>query len=110
MNTELFIAKRIVSDKNHSNNYTKPIINIAIVAVAISLAVMILSVAIITGFKNEIRSKVIGFGSHIQIVNFDANYSYETVPINKNQDFLPQLKNIAGIRHIQTFATKPGII
>ncbi len=71
---------------------------------------MILSVAIVTGFKNEIRSKVIGFGSHIQIVNLDANYSYETFPINKNQDFLPDIEKISGINHIQTFSTKLGII
>ena len=71
---------------------------------------MILSVAIVTGFKNEVRNKVIGFGSHIQIVNFDSNSSYETVPVSKEQRWLADLKQMDGIKGVQTFATKPGII
>jgi len=71
---------------------------------------MILSVAIVTGFKNEISEKTIGFGSHIQILNLDRNVSYETNPISSNQDFLPEVRAIKGVRHIQVFAVKPGII
>lgn len=71
---------------------------------------MIVSLAVVTGFKKEIRNKVIGFGSHIQILNFDANYSYESMPINAYQDFLPELMELPGVTHIQKFATKPGII
>jgi lipoprotein-releasing system permease protein len=71
---------------------------------------MIIAVATVTGFKNEIRRKIIGFGSHIQIVNYDANSSFETEPISRNQPFLPLLKTIPEIRHVQVFATKPGII
>lgn len=73
---------------------------------------LILSVAIVTGYKSEVGRKVIGFGSHLQIVNLDSNQSFETSPspISENQPFLPELKSIPGIRHIQIFATKPGII
>lgn len=71
---------------------------------------MIIAVAIITGFKNEISEKTIGFGSHIQILNFDRNISFETTPINSNQEFIPELLSIDGIKHIQPFAVKPGII
>lgn len=71
---------------------------------------MIVAVATVTGFKNEIRRKIIGFGSHIQIVNYDANSSFETEPISRDQTFLPLLGSVEGIRHIQVFATKPGII
>ncbi len=71
---------------------------------------MIFSVAIVTGFKKEIRNKVIGFGSHITITNYDSNSSYETVPISKNQDFYPGIANKNGIRHIQPYAIKAGII
>jgi lipoprotein-releasing system permease protein len=71
---------------------------------------MIISVFTVTGFKSEIRRKIIGFGSHIQLVNYDANSSFETEPISRNQSFLPLLKTVKGIRHIQVFATKPGII
>lgn len=71
---------------------------------------MIIATAIVTGFKNEIRNKVIGFGSHIQILNYDTNTSYETAPVNKNQEFYPQMVNLPGIKHIQVFGTKAGII
>ena len=71
---------------------------------------LILSVAIVTGYKSEVGRKVIGFGSHLQIVNLDSNQSFETNPISQNQAFLPELKNIEGVRHVQVFATKPGII
>lgn len=71
---------------------------------------MIVSVAVVTGFKNEVRNKVIGFGSHIQVVNFDSRNSYELSPISSNQPFLHKIKNIAEIKSIQVFATKPGII
>jgi len=74
------------------------------------LAVMIVAVAIVKGFQNEIRNKVIGFGSHIQITKFDANTSFESKPIDKNQAFYYELKQSQYIRHIQVYATKPGII
>jgi len=71
---------------------------------------MIISVAIVTGFQKEIREKVIGFGSHIQISNFDANNSYESSPVSINQPFYPSLEDEPGVRHIQVFAIKAGII
>lgn len=110
MKLEHFIAKRLSSGKEGKNNLSRPFITIATVAVALSLAVMIISVAVVTGFKNEISEKTIGFGSHIQILNLDRNVSFETSPISSNQDFLPQVKAIKGIKHIQVFAVKPGII
>ena len=74
------------------------------------LAVMILAVAILTGFKQQIREKVVGFGSHIQIMNFDSNISFETTPISDTQKFIPKIKQIPGIKHLEVFATKAGII
>ena len=74
------------------------------------LAVMILAVAILTGFKKQIREKVVGFGSHIQIMNYDSNISFETAPISDTQKFIPRIKQIPGIEHIEVFATKAGII
>ncbi|GET21004.1 ABC transporter permease [Prolixibacter denitrificans] len=71
---------------------------------------MILSVAIVTGFKSQIRKKVIGFGSDIQIVNYDSNSSYETKPIPKQQPWLDSLRGMPDVRHVEMFATKPGII
>ena len=80
------------------------------IGIALGLAVMILSVAIVIGFKKEVRNKVIGFGSHIQITNFDNNSSYQTKPIAVSDSFLVALKERSGIRHVETFATKPGIL
>jgi len=71
---------------------------------------MLITLAVVTGFKKEIRNKVIGFGSHIQIINYDSNNSFESSPISEKQDFLASLQNMPGIRHIQVFATKPAII
>jgi lipoprotein-releasing system permease protein len=71
---------------------------------------MIVTVATVTAFKKEIRSKVIGFAAHIQILNFDSNLSYETQPVNRQQPFLEALKNMPGISHVEVFALKPGII
>lgn len=109
MKIELFIAKRLVFKKDRSS-FSRPIVRIAIISIALGLAVMIVSVAVVTGFQNEIRNKVIGFGSHIQITMFDANNSYESKPIDKNQPFYPSFNDVSGIDHIQVFAIKPGII
>ncbi len=109
MNTPLFIASRMGSS-GFGKSFTGLIKKIAILSIALGLAVMIVSMAVVTGFQGEIRDKVIGFGGHIQISNYDYNISYEAQPISKNQDFLQEAINIEGLRHIQVFATKPGII
>ena len=110
MNTELFISNRLFFDKSNQQFLSKKIIRIALFGIALGLAVMIVSVAVITGFKTEIRNKVIGFGSHIQIINFDSRNSHEIPPISQNQPFLGKLKTINNIENIQVFATKPGMI
>lgn len=110
MNTELFISRRLFFEKGDKKFLSQKIIRIALVGIALGLAVMIVSVAVVTGFKREIRNKVIGFGSHIQVVNFDSNNSYETLPVSKKQSFLEELKTIYGVKNVQTFATKPGMI
>lgn len=110
MNTELFISNRLFFDKSNQHFLSKKIIRIALFGIALGLAVMIVSVAVITGFKTEIRNKVIGFGSHIQITNYEAKNSYEIPSISRNQPFINELKNLKGIETIQVFATKPGMI
>ena len=110
MKLEYFIANRLSKSKESKGNLSRPFVTIATIAIALSLVVMIISVAVVTGFKKEISDKTIGFGSHIQILNLDRNVSYETNPISCNQNFLPEIKSIKGIRHIQVFAVKPGII
>jgi len=110
MNLPYFIAQRLIKGRREGTSFSKPINIIAVIGISLGLAVMILAVAILTGFKEQIREKVVGFGSHIQIVNLDSNFSLETAPISERQEFIPKIKNIPGIKHVQVFATKAGII
>jgi lipoprotein-releasing system permease protein len=110
MNLPYFIAQRLIKGRREGTSFSRPINIIAIIGIATGLAVMILAVAILTGFKQQIREKIVGFGSNIQIVNFDSNLSFETVPIHQGQEFIPKIMKIPGIKHTQVFATKAGII
>lgn len=110
MNLPLFIAQRLIKERKQGASFSRPINVIAVAGIAVGLAVMLLAVAILTGFKKQITDKITGFGSHIQIVNFDSNISYETSPISSNLPFLPNLRKMQGIRHIQVFGLKAGII
>ncbi|MDX9773457.1 MAG: ABC transporter permease [Bacteroidales bacterium] len=110
MSTGTFIASRLIKERKQGTAFSKPINVIAIIGISMGLAVMILAVSILTGFKQQIRDKVAGFAAHIQVVNFDANISYETVPVSASQPFIDKIRNHPGIRNIQVFATKAGII
>ncbi len=88
MNTELFIANKLFFDRSNRHLLSQRIIRIALFGIALGLAVMIVSVAVITGFKTEVRNKVFGFGGHIKIISFNAQNSFELPPISKNQPFL----------------------
>lgn len=110
MNTEFFIAKRIIKGRNKSKRVSRPTIRIAITGVTIGLAVMILTLAIVRGFQRSITDKVEGFNSDIQINNLDNNNSNEPAPIYKHQPFLDKLKQLSGVKHVQEYARKTGII
>lgn len=112
MNFELFIARRIhfSKERGDSRRVTPPAVRIAVAGIALGVAMMILSVAIVVGFKQEVRNKMVGFGSHIRVSNFDSNSSYETVPIFVGDSLKSLLSALSGIRHVETFATKPGIL
>ena len=110
MNTEIFIAKRILSGSSKGKQMSTPIVRIAVAGIALGLAVMIITVAIVTGFQKEVREKITGFGGHIQVTNYDNNTSEEPTPVNRNQTFLPELKQLDGIKHVQVFAFKKGLI
>jgi lipoprotein-releasing system permease protein len=109
MNTEYYIAKQILPHKDKAN-ISKPIVNIAIIAIALGLTVMIVAVSIIIGFKTTISDKIFGFSSHIQIVNFDSNTSYESFPILKDTFLYQNLQKNPIVSHVQVYATKPGIV
>jgi len=108
--TELFIAKRLLFNKDKGKKTSSPAVRIAIVSMALGLAVMILAVCIVIGFKQEVANKIIGFGSHIQITNVRAVSSYETHGIAIEDAFLDELKQHPNIEHIDRFSIKPGMI
>lgn len=110
MDTELFIARRLFGGRENKEHLSGRIIAIALTGIALGMTLMLLAVAVVTGFKKEIRNKVTGFGGHIQVVNFDTNLSYETAPVSCQQPFLSRLASIGNIRSVVPFATKPGII
>ena len=111
MNLEYFIAKRLITAKDYKSSISAPIIKIAIAAIAIGMVMMIVSVATGIGLQQKIREKVSAFNGHIIISNYDNNQSEATLtPIAKNQKFYPKFNSVAGISHIQSIATKAGII
>ncbi len=111
MNYELFIAKRIIAGKEYKNSISSPIIKIAITAIALGMVIMIISMSTAAGFQQKIRDKISGFKGHVQITNYDDNNSDVSItPIDKNQDFYPQFKTIEGIKKVQVFANKAGVI
>lgn len=112
MNVELFIARKVFSQKktDKEKGIASKIVSIAVGSISLGLAVMIISVAILLGFKKEIREKAIGFGAHYQIVNYDSNLSFETKPIKIDSFLMEQYQQIEHVVHIQQYATKPGII
>ncbi len=110
LRAEFFIARKTIFAPQNKRNTTNTIISFAILSIALGLAFMIISVSVSVGFKKEIREKLSGFSSHIQIVYFDSNSSFETEPIQRNQHFIPFLDTLSGIRHYNVYARKPGII
>ena len=111
MNLEYFIAKRLITARDHKSSISAPIIKIAIAAIAIGMIMMIVSIATGIGLQQKIRQKVAAFNGHISITNYDENQSQLSItPISTRQDFYPIFKNISGINHIQAVATKAGII
>ena len=109
MSLEYFIAKRIHFQQG-KKNVSRPAVRIATIGIALGLAVMIIAVAVVIGFKNEIRNKTIGFGGHIQISNFDNNNTYAMNPIKADDALIKKITSVVGVSHVEKFATKPGII
>lgn len=110
MNYPLFIARKIYNGGDKTRKVSKPAIRIATIGVAIGLAVMIISVSIVLGFKHSIRDKVIGFGSDITVADFLTLQGYEQYPIQINDSLIRALKSTPGIKHVQRYAYTQGIL
>lgn len=110
MNLPFFLAKRIYTNNADKKRVDMPAIRIAIAGVAVGLAVMLVSVSVVFGFKHTIRNKVVGFGSHIQVANFMTLQASEQYPIQMGDSMLKVLRAIPGVKHVQRFAVKQGIL
>ncbi|MGQ1891992.1 ABC transporter permease [Thermophagus sp. OGC60D27] len=110
MKLELFISNKIRTGGISGKRLARPVIRVSIAGIILGMVVMIISIATGMGFQKEIREKIIGFGSHIQVVSYDFNLSFETNPIKQDSALEQQLKEVPGVLHLQRFATKPGIL
>ena len=111
LNYELFIAKRIIAAKQHKSSVSSPIIKIAITAIALGIVIMMISIATSVGLQKKIKEKISGFNGHIQISNYEENNSKITInPISLEQDFYPNFTDVEGIKNVQSYASKGGII
>ncbi len=100
----------MIGSRKEGRSFSRSIVAIAMFGIALSLAVMIVAVAIVTGFKKEISNKVTGFGAHIQIENMDSNLSYETTPVPTGLESVSRISQLEGIKNVQPYAIKAGII
>lgn len=110
MNFPLFIAKRLYTDQGDKRKVSRPAIRIATAGVAIGLAVMILSVCVVLGFKHTIRDKVVGFGSHIQVADFMTLQEMDRYPVAVDDSMTRVLEKLPGVKHVQRFASREGVL
>ena len=107
---ELFIANRFNREERDNKTMSRPAVRIAIIGITLGLAVMLISIAVIVGFKNEVRNQIIGFGSHIQVMSYNNYSSIQSEPITLTPQLDSLLKTTPNVTDIQHIATQPGII
>ncbi len=110
MSVVTFIANRFNREERDNKKMSRPAVRIAIIGIALGLAVMLLSIAVIVGFKREVRNQIIGFGSHIQIMSYNNYNSLNSEPITLTPQLDSLLQSTPNITDIQHIATQPGII
>jgi len=110
LNLYTYIAQKLWQTRLQQKSIAAPVVKIAIGSISLGIAVMILTVSIITGFKNEIKSKAVGFSGDVVISAYTNNNSFEQEPLSMQAPFLKDLELNTEIKHIQAFATKNAII
>lgn len=110
MSFPLFLARKIYASDADKNMVSRPAVRIATMGVAVGLAVMIISVCVVLGFKHTIRDKVIGFGSHITVADYMTMQTAEQYPIQMGDSMMRVLRGIEGVKHVQRYALKQGIL
>lgn len=110
MNWKLFIAGRIYRSDEAGKEVSKPAVRIAVSGIAVGLAVMILSVAVVIGFKRQVKEKIVGLGTDILVTSLAEAQSYQSAPVTASDSLLNVLRRTYGVRHVQRYTTKPGMI
>ncbi len=107
---EFFIAKRIYSDSDGKKNFSRPAIRIAMSGIAIGIVVMLVSLAVVLGFKDEVSSKVVGFSSHAQLLSRTIDSEYEVLPVIADEILIRRIEDIEGVRSVQSHVSKLGML
>ena len=102
------LSRRILKDKG--DRFSRPIVYLSVGGVSLGIVIMMIAIGVTSGYKQEIRNKVIAMGSHIRITHYDQNYSYEQVPINKESECILNLSQHPDVLQVQNYATKVGVI
>lgn len=111
MSLAFFLAKRIHFSKgDDTQRVSPPAIRIAIAGIAIGLAVMLLTVAVVVGFKEEVRNKIASFGGHLELLALTSNRTFEKLPICYNDSLLDELRALSDVASAEPFITKPAVL
>src|SRR5690554_5344510 len=110
VNKIYYIAKKIHKGNSEDKKVSQPITQIARLSIILAMAINIITLAVVTGFQNEVKDKVIGFGSHATIVKAGENSTFESAPIIFNDSLASAVKEIEGVKNIQPFAYKPALL
>ena len=108
--TEWKIARRLYFSEEGKARTSRPAVRVALGGIVIGVMVMIVAICVVVGFKQEVQRKVAGFGSHIQVVNFDNNATYELRPVDISDSLIHKLQGLPHVKNVSTFASKPGIL
>ena len=110
MSFERFIARRFMPRGGDAGGFSGPLSGIAVAGIALGVLVMLMAVSILRGFQKDIADKVVGFGSHLTVVPYDGGSTYTETPLEADSTLLRQLAATPGVRHLQAFATKGGMV
>lgn len=110
MNWKLFIARRIYRQQEGSRQVSRPAVRIATAGIAIGLAVMLVTVSVVLGFKQETRKKVVGLGADVLVTSIDVDESFQTTPVSVTDSMLRAWGSLEGVATVQRYSTKPGMI
>lgn len=105
-----FIARRIAFNKQRS--FSRFIIRLSVIATAISIAAMIITLSFVNGFQDVVSEKVFSFWGHVRVQYrqpMKANIA-EEIPVQANKILEEKIARTKGVASIHAFATKSAIL